>query len=131
MKYLLAFIGEEGGWDDIGPEEMQEGLKLWQDYEQSLVDAGAYVSGAGLKESDTATTVKHDGDERIVTDGPFAETKEQLGGFYLIECDDLDAAIEWARKVPVGDGQSVEVRPVMDYSQFGYESPAEKAKASA
>jgi hypothetical protein len=130
MKYLLAFFGEEGGWDDVTPEQMQEGIKLWNDYERALLDAGAYIAGEGLKESDTATTVRHDGDERIVTDGPFAETKEQLGGFYLIEVEDLDAAIDWAKKVPLSSGQTVEVRPVMDYSQFG-ERPADQAQANA
>jgi hypothetical protein len=130
MKYLLAFFGEEGGWDDVTPEQMQEGIKLWNDYERALLDAGAYIAGEGLKESDTATTVKHDGDERIVTDGPFAETKEQLGGFYLVEVEDLDAAIDWAKKVPLSSGQTVEVRPVMDYSQFG-ERPADQAQANA
>ena len=131
MKYVLAFFGEEGGWDDVSPEEMQEGIKLWADFEQALLDAGAHISGEGLQPSATATTVKRSGEERIVTDGPFAETKEQLGGFYLIECASLDEALAWAKKVPVGDGQSVEVRPVMDYSQFGYESPAEAAKAGS
>jgi hypothetical protein len=131
MKYLLAFFGEEGGWDDVSPQEMQEGMKLWGDYERALVDAGAYIAGEGLQPSDTATSVRRDGEERIVTDGPFAETKEQLGGFYLIECENLDQALEWAKKVPVGDGQTTEVRPVMDYTQFGYESPAEAAASGS
>jgi hypothetical protein len=131
MKYLLAFIGEEGGWDDRSPEEMQEGMKLWEDYERQLVDAGAYIAGEGLQPSATATTVKRDGDERIVSDGPFAETKEQLGGFYLIDVENLDEALEWAKKVPVGDGQSTEVRPVMNYEEFGYQSPAEAAKSTS
>jgi hypothetical protein len=93
------------------------------------VDANAYIAGEGLKESDTATTVKRQGEERIVTDGPFAETKEQLGGFYLIDVENLDEAIEWAKKVPIGDGQSTEVRPVMDYEAVGFESPGAKANA--
>jgi hypothetical protein len=131
MKYLLAFFGEEGRFDDATPEEIQEGMKRWEGYEQQLVDAGAYIAGEGLKESATATTVKREGEERIVTDGPFAETKEQLGGFYLIDCENLDQAIEWAKKVPISDGMSAEVRPVMDYAAAGFESPAEKAKASA
>jgi hypothetical protein len=130
MKYLLAFFGEEGGWDDVSPEEMQEGIKLWGEFEQALVDAGAHISGEGLQPSATATTVKRSGEDRIVTDGPFAETKEQLGGFYLIECANLDEALDWAKRVPVGDGQSVEVRPVMDYSQFANESPAEAAEGA-
>jgi hypothetical protein len=131
MKYMLAIFGEEGGWDDVSPEEMQEGMKLWAAFEQALVDAGGHLAGEGLQPSATATTVKRDGEDRIVTDGPFAETKEQLGGFYLIDVANLDEALDWARKVPVGDGQSVEVRPVMDYSEFGYESPAEAAKTSS
>ena len=77
----------------------------WEAYTQELVDAGAFLAGEGLQESATATTVRiGDGDERIVTDGPFAETKEQVGGFYLIECDDLDQALEWAKKVPLRGG---------------------------
>ncbi len=127
MRYLLAFFGEEGGWDDVTPEEMQEGIKLWGEFESALADAGAHIAGEGLQPSTTATTVRRSGEERIVTDGPFAETKEQLGGFYLIECENLDQALHWAERVPVGDGQSVEVRPVMDYSQFGDESQAESS----
>jgi hypothetical protein len=127
MRYLLAFFGEEGGWDDVTPEEMQEGIKLWGEFERALVDAGAHIAGEGLQPSTTATTVRRSGEERIVTDGPFAETKEQLGGFYLVECENLDQALQWAKRVPVGDGQSVEVRPVMDYSQFGDESQAESS----
>jgi len=126
-----VFIGEEGGWDDVSPEEMQEGMKLWGDFEQALVDSGAYIAGEGLQPSATATTVRRDGDERIVTDGPFAETKEQVGGFYLIDVENLDEALEWAKKVPVGDGQSTEVRPVMNYEEFGYQSPAEAAKSTS
>jgi hypothetical protein len=131
MKYLLAFFGEEGAWNDATPEEIQEGMKRWEAYTQSLLDSGAYIAGEGLKDSDTATTVKHQGDERIVTDGPFAETKEQLGGFYLIDVQNLDDAIEWAKRVPLSDGMSTEVRPVMDYEEAGYEDPAAKAQASA
>jgi hypothetical protein len=131
MKYLLAFFGEESRWDELTPEQMQEGMKRWEAYEKSLLDAGAYIAGEGLKESATATTVTHQGDQRVVTDGPFAETKEQLGGFYLIDVENLDDAIEWAKKVPLQDGMSTEVRPVMDYAAAGFESPAEKAKASA
>ena len=131
MKYMLLFVGEEGGWDDRSPEEMQEGMKLWQDFEQQLVDAGAHLAGEGLQPSATATTVRRDGDERIVTDGPFAETKEQVGGFYLIDVANLDEALEWAKKVPIGDGRSTEVRPVMNYSEVGFESPAEAAKSAS
>ena len=130
MKYMLILNGEEGGWEDTTPEEMKAEMGRWQAYGQELVDAGAFVAGEGLQESATATTVRiGDGDERVVTDGPFAETKEQVGGFYLIEVVDLDQAIEWARKVPLGSG-AIEVRPVMDYTRYGYEAPASAEAAS-
>jgi hypothetical protein len=132
MKYMLTLIGPEGGWEDATPEDMKAELGRWQAYGQELVDAGAFVAGEGLQESATATTVRigDDGD-RLITDGPFAESKEQLGGFYLIDCKDLDEALEWGKKVPLPAG-AVEVRPVMDYSEFGYEDPtAAAAEASS
>ena len=123
MKYMLTLIGEEGGWEDVTPEQMKAEMGRWQAFGAELVEAGAFIAGEGLQESATATTVRvGDGDERVVTDGPYAETKEQVGGFYLIECENLDQALEWAKKVPVSGG-GVEVRPVMDYTQFGYEEP--------
>jgi hypothetical protein len=130
MKYMLILAGEEGGWEDTTPEQMKAEMDRWQAYGQELVEAGAFIAGEGLQESATATTIRiGDGDERVVTDGPFAETKEQVGGFYLIECDDLDQALEWAKKVPLSKG-GIEVRPVMDYTQYGYEEPA-GAKATS
>ena len=96
----------------------------WNDYTRRSSDAGAFLAGEGLQESATATTVRIEGDgERVVTDGPFAETKEQVGGFYLLECENLDEALEWAKKVPAPGG-AIEVRPVMDYESFGAEEPA-------
>ncbi len=119
MKYMLTLFGEESRWDDVTPEQMREGMKLWEAFQRDAVDSGAYIAGEGLQPSATATTVKvGEGSDRMVTDGPFAETKEQLGGFYLLECADLDEALDWAKKVPFSAGGSIEVRPVMDYSQF-------------
>ena len=130
MKYMLILAGPEGGWDDVTPEEMKESMDRWAAFGQELVDAGAFIAGEGLQESDTATTVRiTDDGERIVTDGPFAETKEQVGGFYLIDVSDLDEALDYAKKVPLQNG-GIEVRPVMNYEQFGYESPA-AAEASS
>ena len=91
---------------------------------------GAFLAGEGLQESATATTIRlQDDGQRVVTDGPFAETKEQVGGFYLLECDNLDEALDWAKKVPLRAG-AIEVRPVMDYEAFGAEEPA-AAEASS
>jgi hypothetical protein len=123
MKYMLVLMGEEGGWEDATPEQMKEEMDGWAEFGDKLVKEGAFVSGEGLQESATATTVRiSDEGERVVTDGPFAETKEQVGGFYLLECKDLDEALDWAKQVPLSGG-AVEVRPVMDYAQYGYEDP--------
>lgn len=95
MKYMLTIIGEEGNWDDATPEQMREGMAQWDTYTTELRDSGAFVAGEGLAPSATATTIRI-GEERVTTDGPYAETKEQLGGFYLIDVEDLDEALEWA-----------------------------------
>jgi hypothetical protein len=128
VKYLLALISEEGGLRDASPEEMKAVMDSWGAYSQQVVEAGAFVAGEGLQESATATTVRFQDGEQLVTDGPFAETKEQLGGFYLLECKDLDEALEWAKKIPFTNG-SVEVRPVMDYEAVGYEGPEHQEAA--
>jgi hypothetical protein len=129
MRYMLTIIGEEGGMEDATPEDMQAVMAAWDGYTQALKDAGAFVAGEGLQPSATATTVRgYEGDERPVTDGPFAESKEQVGGFYLIEAGDLDEALEWAKKIPARGG-GVEVRPVLDYDAFAAGS-ASAAEAS-
>jgi hypothetical protein len=132
MKYMLSIIGEEATREtEPSPEEMQGMIQPWSDYSREVIEAGKFVAGEGLQPSATATTIKHaPGGERIVSDGPFAETKEQLGGFYLLECDDLDEALEWAKKIPVAEGGSVEVKPVMDFTGMDYFDPYE-AKAAA
>jgi hypothetical protein len=130
MKYMLIIAGHEGGWEDRSPEEAKADMGRWFAYTQELEDAGALVAGEGLQESATATTVRiRDDGERVVTDGPFAETKEQVGGFYLIEAANLDEALEWAKKIPARAG-AIEVRPVMDYSVPG-EDEAVSAEASS
>jgi hypothetical protein len=132
MKYLLALFGDESGWEDVTPEEMQAGMEPWNKFEQEVSAAGVKIAGEGLQPSNTATSIKvGEGTDRMVTDGPFAETKEQLGGFYLLECDNLDQALEWAKKVPLRAGGTIEVRPVMDYEQFGFEPAEGKVEASS
>jgi hypothetical protein len=122
MRYMLTLIGEEGGWEDASPEDMKAEMDTWQALGEEMVAKGVFIAGEALQESAAATTLRLEGDERVVTDGPFAETKEQVGGFYLLECENLDEALEWAKKVP-SSGGSVEVRPVMDFSEYGYERP--------
>jgi hypothetical protein len=131
MKYLMTFIREEGQMEDATPEQIKANLDSWTNFTNETVEAGAFVAGEGLQPSASATTVRvaADGGERTVTDGPFAESKEQLGGFYLLEVTDLDEALEWAKKVPVQSG-AIELRPVMDY-EGNYESPPSPAQAAA
>jgi hypothetical protein len=132
MKYLLSFVVEEGSVDDVSPEEMKASIERWSAFDQEAAAKGALIACEPLEESSSAITLRvREGDEPMVTDGPFAEAKEQLGGFALLECADLDEALEWARKVPLSSG-SIEVRQVMDLSQFGYESKtATPVKAGA
>jgi hypothetical protein len=132
MKYVLALISEEGGMEDASPEEMKTVMDRWDAYSKEAVEKGAFLAGEGLQPSATASTVKiEEGKEPTITDGPFAESKEQLGGFYLLECKDLDEALDWAKKIPVQAG-SIEVRPVMDYEASGHEGPpSEKAAATS
>ena len=131
MKYMLIIVGTEGEEQgEMSPEEMQAAMDVWNDYNRQLLDADAFIAGEGLQPSATATTVAHtESGERVVTDGPFVETKEQVGGFYVLDCENLDEALEWAKKVPARAG-NIEVRPVMDYSVPGEEEPAAAEAAS-
>ena len=131
MRFMLTLIGPEGGWEDITPEQMAGEMKNWERFDKEAVEAGAFIAGDGLQPTSEGKTVRGGRDEeRVVTDGPFAETKEQIGGFYLLECKDMDEALEWAKKVPIRGG-AIEVRPVMDYAEYGYEDPAEAGATPA
>jgi hypothetical protein len=111
MRYLILIYESEADAQQPTDAEMQE----WFDYTDRLKKSGAYVAGEALMPTSTATTVRKKGGKVMTTDGPFAETREQLGGFYLIDVDDLDAALKWGADIPsVGRGP-VEVRPVMEF----------------
>ena len=97
------------------PEQAQAEMPKWFAYSEELSKAGAMLGGDALQPTSAATTVRERGGQRLVTDGPFAETKEQLGGYYLIDVPDLDAALDWASKIPNIARGSVEVRPVMNF----------------
>lgn len=115
MQYLLGLIGDESethNWEEISPEQMQEMFNQMNAFNEEMERAGVMVLGAGLDRSETATTIRFEGDERKVTDGPFAETKEWLGGFWVLECADLDEALAWAKKAPMQEG-TIEVRPLI------------------
>jgi hypothetical protein len=111
-KYLLSLHSIEG---EAGPsmtdEEMQQYMKEIHVLEDEMRAAGAWVFGGALHGPDTATVVRDSGADLLTTDGPFAESKEHLGGFYIIEAEDLDAALAWASKVTAIVGKPIEVRP--------------------
>jgi hypothetical protein len=120
MKYLLTIYGDESRrWQDMPEEEGKRIMDAYWAFGDEAEKAGVLLGGEGLQPTATATTVRVRDGERLNTDGPFAETKEQLGGFYLVECKDLDEAIDWAAKIPGAETGSVEVRPVMTYEREG------------
>ena len=106
---LLMYQPAEGG---PAPEDMADEHKRWMAFAQDLKDAGLYRANNGLRGVEAATTVRVRAGEAQVTDGPFAETKEMLAGYWLIEADELDTALEWAGRMPIAEYGSVEVRPV-------------------
>jgi hypothetical protein len=112
MKYALLLYADPDAPAKAGIEPAP--LDEWVDYTKAALGAGVMVAGEQLDPVDTATTVRVRGGERLLTDGPFAETKEHLLGFYLIEVPDLDAALSWAERIPFIRYATVEVRPVVD-----------------
>ncbi len=114
-QYLLSVHGtteDEPAY--ASDEEMQAAFAAVGLFNAKLVDEGAFVFGGGLQPSDTATVVKAQGGDVVVTDGPYAETKEQIGGFWIITAPDLDVALRWAAEGSAACGQAVEVRPFQD-----------------
>ena len=112
MQFMLALIAEERSWEEITPDEVKKNLAEMGQFNAQLTEAGAMVTGAGLQERATGTTVHYSDDEPLITDGPFAETKEQLSGFWIIDVENLDDALAWAKKVPLHSGH-IEIRPMV------------------
>ena len=130
MKFALLLYGDESVWADMSPEELQQSVEVWNAFGQQLIDAGALVTGEALAPTSEATTVRLTEGELVRTDGPFAETREQLGGYYRLDCKDLDEAIGWAARIPDAATGCVEVRPVMNYEALGAEHPDQTREAS-
>lgn len=116
MKYMLLLYSADGAGPAPGTPEQAAEMHEWMAYTEALQKAGALIAGEPLQGRDTATTVRVRDGETAITDGPFAETKELLGGFYMIDVANLDEALHWAQRVPLAEYGSVEVRPLMDYS---------------
>lgn len=115
MKYMLMFFDDENReGPDPESEEAEAEMTAWFAYSEALVAAGVWVSGEALMPTVMATTVRMTNGSSVATDGPFAETKESLGGFEIIDVADLDEAILWAERSPVHPHGLVEVRPIME-----------------
>ena len=112
MQYLLTLYVDESGWDRMTPEQQQQGGAAYMAYTEALKSAGALVNSNRLRRSSTATTLRTTNGKTQVLDGPFAESKEQLAGYYLIEAPDLDAAMLWAGRCPAVRHGIVEVRAI-------------------
>jgi hypothetical protein len=113
VQYLLLLHVEEGGWARLTPAEQADGMAAYARYNKALAAAGALVSTGRLEPSSGALAVRTIGGKLVTMDGPFAETKEQIGGYYLIESPDLEAALAWARRCPAAGHGTVEVRQVL------------------
>ena len=113
MKYLLLIYENEGSFANVTEEEGNRIFAEYMDYTNGIHRDGNYIAGEALQPTATATTVRQRNGKTLTTDGPFAETKEQLGGFYLVEAKDLDEAIKLAVGIPAVRTGSIEVRPIL------------------
>jgi len=114
MQYLLMDYVNESGWPELTQDEKEYWLGAYRAYMQAMLNAGVLKESKGLYETSSATTVRVVEGQPQVLDGPYADTKEQLGGFHIIEVADLDAAIAWAARSPTALHGTVEVRPLRD-----------------
>jgi hypothetical protein len=118
MKVLLTLYGDATTWE-TEPEDIARAMAAWQAYDDAARAAGVLIACDGLEPAPTATTIRFERGQRRVTDGPFMETKEQLGGYVLLDVADLDEAMEWAERLPWDrDGCYTEIRSVMDYEVY-------------
>ncbi|MEO8971397.1 MAG: YciI family protein [Ktedonobacteraceae bacterium] len=115
MRYILLIYGNENPNPALTEEEMNAEMNAYNAFTQEISERGVLLSGDALQSTATATTVRVRDSKVLTTDGPFAETKEQLGGFYMVQCNNLDEAIEWAAKIPGAQRGSIEIRPVMEF----------------
>ena len=116
MKYLMLIYANEAAEAAMPADQMQTLMGDYYAFTEAVKEKKLYVDGNALKPTATATTIRVRDGKTLTTDGPFAETKEQLGGYYLLDCKDLDEAIEHAAKIPGAAYGSVEIRPIMIFS---------------
>ena len=115
MQYLLLIYRNDAEYVKMNPAERKQMSAEYGTFTQSIIQSGHFKAGDGLQPTTTATTVRVRDGKMLTTDGPFAETREQLGGYYLVEAKDLDTALAIAARIPEAKKGSIEVRPVMVY----------------
>lgn len=114
MQFMLMCCFDESRWAALPETERERIMREYNDFVQAHIDSGHYLGGGKLDASPSAATVRNPGDRPSITDGPFAETKEQLGGYHLVECADRDEALAIAQRIPtLPAGGAVEVRPLL------------------
>jgi hypothetical protein len=112
VQYIALIYTDEAPWEAFSNEERESWHERYRTLARDAEDAGVLAGGNELAPTRDATTVRVRGDETLVTDGPYAEVKEALGGFFLFECDSMDDALHWAARIPAAEHGAVEVRPV-------------------
>jgi hypothetical protein len=131
MKYLCLIYENEKNWETMDPAQYGSIMREYFDFGASIRKSGNHLAGEALQPTATATTVRVRNGKISTTDGPFAETKEQLGGFYMLEAKDLNEAIQIAARIPTARFGSIEVRPIQDFSKEAAEYRAAAQTASA
>jgi hypothetical protein len=112
MKYLLLMYADESIGANYTPEEREAAMKTWAEFRQEMAASGVMISSSGVAPGTHPKTVRVRNGAPLVTDGPFAETHEQLGGYFVLDCQNLDEALHWAEKIPTAKYGSIEVRPL-------------------
>jgi hypothetical protein len=112
VQYMALIYAEESGWDDLSEDERQAAYARYGALANDATEAGVMTAGNELASVRDATTVRVRGDETLVTDGPYADVKEALGGYFVFECDSMDDALDWAASIPAAEYGAIEVRPV-------------------
>ena len=127
MRFMVSLIFDEAQMDEVTPEQMEQIATEMNQFNDELRKAGVYVAGEGLAPSGMARTLRWgDAGKPVATDGPFAESKEQLGGFWILECASLEEAIEWAGQAPIRNG-ALEVRQIVESGEEARELHQQRA----
>jgi hypothetical protein len=131
MQYVLLLYAEEEAWDSLDPEAQEAVMAEYDDVTEAMKAQSAHLGGEALRPSSEAATLRIRDGQEIVTDGPFVEAKEMLGGFYLVECDTREEALRWAARIPDARIGAIEVRPILDVSDLRESATSTASEAGA